>query len=1045
MSSCITIESIPNRYKEWYEDTKKKLGYTPEQLEKLWLDHITAQDSTGIMNYIHSEDRGAKTSIQYGNSNPKETMVLGVKEKIPGEITVATTSGVYTFKDGSETSVKTDTGKVVTMAMMKDIQKQVDAISGFGTPFGPISMAANKYASYMLIGMAERSGSKIGPLITKLHEKAKEKSNLYNDVVNLVDEKFSDLELLGKIKATLKLTGDIDNVNLAKVASIQYESARRTKEILDTELPKLDRMIEENVPNAKDRAMLDTIFGKIGFGSLFDKEGAIELINKGGSYEQLVALVGGTKQQIEEAIVLKEYMADRNVQGQVQNAGGNKTVAQIAAVMALEGDGYKLLESLRDNNSELYVELLRVSGLIKATHEVVNEGKSSTVGRGSGKVYTGYDEHGTMDVYDGSYEFKYVTKDELDGMLEDTRWKIIRDPRDGKLGVIAREGNSGYQEGLGLNKNTIRNGIAIDTKYADEMRLKHGEEWLADNNIVYDSDNGYDRYRMILTNDEFDRAGGMRNIAHTLYRTFAHNKEVIEMRKVQEVVSETMLIEGGEGILESLSNRIVNNKSRKADRRKEVKPFLSVPDMDYETMKKEYPEVAKMYKPVKNISNYGGFSNRVQYVRKDMADMLIGYKEGSMFKDEFHNVQRVEKVYKELVQMLKLKLVVANPVKLAMDTVSNTTLLLGMDVGIDEVAKRYPEALKYSHEMSEIEGRLVKANLELAIVESNKGDTTKAKEDVDKVMKEMEEHPFYHAIKNGFVQSQGTSMLIKEFDTISGLQRTIDKAVETMMKDKSGNPTGLHDAVVWWMNAGIGLDDVFEAAGTMSKVKGTTIGEELVGIAERLKDKKKTGVIEAQEKKYGRKLTKEEINEIRKGADVVRYVSEFIAAPSSEIVRQGSRAMQMGDIMGRWTLYLHELKRQLDKTGIKYDKGDSKAFFNSVKGVDEKVWKKIDEKAMITALDTFIDYRLNIPQELKMLSDYGVLMFPSFWMRAQKVIWNLGKYHPLNAGAGLLMGDVFNLNGASIVDANIASKLLEGHLVHAGQDVLNPSTIVLGL
>ena len=72
-------------------------------------------------------------------------------------------------------------------------------------------------------------------------------------------------------------------------------------------------------------------------------------------------------------------------------------------------------------------------------------------------------------------------------------------------------------------------------------------------------------------------------------------------------------------------------------------------------------------------------------------------------------------------------------------------------------------------------------------------------------------------------------------------------------------------------------------------------------------------------------------------------------------------------------------------------------------------------------------------------------MFPSFWLRAQKVIYNLIKYHPINAGAGLVLTDVLNLNGASIIDANVLNKMSQGTLIQAGQDVLSPGTIILGL
>ena len=55
------------------------------------------------------------------------------------------------------------------------------------------------------------------------------------------------------------------------------------------------------------------------------------------------------------------------------------------------------------------------------------------------------------------------------------------------------------------------------------------------------------------------------------------------------------------------------------------------------------------------------------------------------------------------------------------------------------------------------------------------------------------------------------------------------------------------------------------------------------------------------------------------------------------------------------------------------------------------------------------------------------------------------KYHPINAGAGLILTDVLGLSGASIVDANILNKFNQGTLIQAGQDVLQAKTLILGL
>jgi len=275
-------------------------------------------------------------------------------------------------------------------------------------------------------------------------------------------------------------------------------------------------------------------------------------------------------------------------------------------------------------------------------------------------------------------------------------------------------------------------------------------------------------------------------------------------------------------------------------------------------------------------------------------------------------------------------------------------------------------------------------------------------------------------------------MIMKEFDTISGLQNTMDDMIGKLMIDGRGRKTEVHKAVAWWMDAGFGINDVLDYAGNLSKIKGTSFSEELIEAGERLGRDRAN--IKKKEEKLGRKLTDKEREKAIDEAGTVRYIGQFLASPASEVVRQGSRVMQMGDVVARWTLY----NVRLEQAKELYKKNNGK----SAVGPELQALK---DEAGIEALDTFVDYRLNMPSEVKLLSDYGVLMFPSFWMRAQRIIFNLAKYHPLNAGGGYIAADLLDMNGASILDANVLSKLIEGHLVHAGQDVLDTKTFILGL
>ena len=71
-----------------------------------------------------------------------------------------------------------------------------------------------------------------------------------------------------------------------------------------------------------------------------------------------------------------------------------------------------------------------------------------------------------------------------------------------------------------------------------------------------------------------------------------------------------------------------------------------------------------------------------------------------------------------------------------------------------------------------------------------------------------------------------------------------------------------------------------------------------------------------------------------------------------------------------------------------------------------------------------------MPNEVKAMSDYGILMFPSFWIKAQKVIAGLIHYHPATAVGGYVIADMLEMNSASFLDVNVINKAMEGTIVN---------------
>jgi hypothetical protein len=132
----------------------------------------------------------------------------------------------------------------------------------------------------------------------------------------------------------------------------------------------------------------------------------------------------------------------------------------------------------------------------------------------------------------------------------------------------------------------------------------------------------------------------------------------------------------------------------------------------------------------------------------------------------------------------------------------------------------------------------------------------------------------------------------------------------------------------------------------------------------------------------------------------------------------------MSDIAARYTLYKH-----LKNNPMKYSAKDSKK-------------TKLTEAQIVTeVLDSFVDYKVNMPKELKFVSDHGILLFPSFWLRVQKVMYVLAKESPAKLGAGMLMHEALGISVASYYDSNIISKL--GDIVNIPPSITDPLDVVL--
>jgi hypothetical protein len=217
------------------------------------------------------------------------------------------------------------------------------------------------------------------------------------------------------------------------------------------------------------------------------------------------------------------------------------------------------------------------------------------------------------------------------------------------------------------------------------------------------------------------------------------------------------------------------------------------------------------------------------------------------------------------------------------------------------------------------------------------------------------------------------------------------KALEYLLITKDGNKNYLSHFIMQMQKIGFQGEDFFTYLGGIAGASKSTklIQQELDQVATR-------------------------IREIKSEDDVINYVSQFTTSPSSEAVRMGSAMTDLTDVLAKETLYRHFVA-----------KGMSPA------------------DARIKVLDSFPDYKENMPLAVKQLSDVGIIMFPSFWLRIQKVIYRMMKDRPVNLATELMIQEALGSDINTIFEANVINKSNTfGGLIHTPFEPIGVNSVV---
>lgn len=847
-----------------------------------------------------------------------------------------------------------------------------------------------------LIGTIGKTAvSLLKPTANSLHEKAT-KYSIYNTTLSAIRTGFIDSEIAKQMRDTLNVRSNVNQKLLNKILSMGDAIAQKMADYLTDNMPKLDKKIAKVYKDKKDQKTLFQLFSKTGLAGLSNNKDIL----RGVLYEDM---------SIDEAIEKLNYkdtsgkidkVAEYYITGNISEGMINLERAEIydkkahvlVALLAIKKieNGEKFLKAM---DKELTRELFGLSLSTEALNREINHQKEGIDGvkQRDAEYNNDYDGHYTMDLYDSMYEYKVVTKADLKSSIyADKDWQVIQQPADDVIGIIAREKiAAGTTPGVGLNTNRFKNGFILDEK--DKLKVDKAlnslkgydkkQKYLDDNNLIKEQ-NG--EYRLIIPESVKEKhLKPMYNVAHSLWRTYVHNLELVQMESIREIVIEHAIETiYDEDDLSNIEEMIKNDE--------DIPMFLDM-EMSYEAYEKLPTLIKKEYKTPQGLSNYNGFNKKISLVKKGSAHILLGHKNTQIFdSDTNRGLAKAERIFKQIVIMAKQNMVVLSPVKLGIDTISNVGILLSKDVDILSLPKEFSKGFDDYNEYSKLRGDLVQEEFLKRLGKPNK---------VEQIEKELKEHPFNDAFEYGFIQSYSTALIVKDFDTVSGLQKTINDIIEGITTDKETDKYNeIHKAIKWWQklgaDKGLTVDSLMLAASNLSMMKGTKVGDELILLSERLKSKKDID-------------------------SVAEYVNDIIGGPNSEVMKLGSGVMVGIDVVSKYTLAKSLLQRVHPDT----------------LGTDNPRLYTIEE-AYSEANETFIDYRRNMPPPIKALSDYGILLFPSFWMKAQKIVVGLAYYHPWTAIGGYATADVIGMNNANFMDVNIINKILDGRVINNPTDLL---------
>ena len=848
-------------------------------------------------------------------------------------------------------------------------------------PLSQFVTGKNAYVSDLIVNGAVPRFKTLGGLGYEAFDKwANDSITIYPKFKGLISETWSNNTTMVKLKEYILPDGKLAPV-FNDIMSKYLEAKQDSIYEMDTMTAKLNKKLKKAYKSENDIAKLDTIIAKSGIFSLMNNGVLGKLLSGDSLASHITALEAkvGIHQNVAKGLSHvyqgKSTVGLVNPRMNVHDAGiPDSKIADVEALASLyvlqdTSGSVGMLKEMYTKHNDLFNELTHLSRALKAMDtKLAKRVGSPSLGKGN---LINDNSSDPMEVHT-------ITEEDLGKGFyqEDNGWQILRKPDSkGKVGLVYRKTDRFIQESnLGLSTSYMKSGIKVRKEVLGN--IKYANNTL--NGFVNNRDNNP---TIQFTAKEKETLGMIQNPVESLLRSYAHKELLLETQGIRDFFVDGMTYKASKDLSASVKT------IRASLDRDEHPPFIKLPKgKTIADLKALDPKVASKYVVPKKhlLSDVGGFRNEVSLVRKDISDKVNGYDEIKLFNS--YKMERWADIHKKMVAFAKIGMIILNPVKIAADFGAGISVAASKGASLQEIWKYSKEASVYNKEITDLRNKRIQARISAL----GRGVDPSIDTTVLALDKKIKDHPFSGALANGYIQSLGTELLVKDRDAISGLQTDIDSIVNKIMKDDKDKATAFNKAVMLFAKKfPIHMDQLYLALGDkLEQYKGTkSVGEIVTNMGDRLKN-------------------------IKSEEDATKYMSELIGAPNSSLVSLGGALTLYADLLPRWIIYRHNLNAGMS-----------------------------EQEAVMDTIQALPDYKIQMPAEMKWMSDMFFSPFPSFFTRITTSAINIGVKQPVSFMMGLASGEY--LGTPNIYNSTIIGKYAQDMIFTNPLDIMTSDNLLL--